>query len=64
MHIDQKIIDDYRGQIKLTRNKIAMLTATLGVDSDDMTLRNFVYLLENLQYRPDALRAFLKENGM
>lgn len=64
MKNEQELIDDFRWQLKHTRNKIAMLTAALGVDSRDMTLSGFVYLLENLQYRPDAIRTFLQENGM
>lgn len=61
MNSEKQMLDEFRQHIKLTRQRIAMLTGTLGIDSDEITVRAFVELLENIQYRPDALKMFLKE---
>ena len=54
-------IKDFQGQLKLTRRKLALMSTVLNIDENEMTVRAFMDLLENLQYRRDAIRLFLEE---
>ena len=62
MPVTNEMIKDLQSQMKLTRNKIAYMTSVFGLDGDDMTISAFVRILENAQYRTQALRHFLEEN--
>ncbi len=59
--VPNKAVEDMRGQIKLTRNKIALLTAIFQIDGEEMTVKAFADLLERLYYRHDALQMFIEE---
>ncbi len=55
-------VADIRTQIRLTRQKIALLTAVLGVEAEHTTLAQFSAVLENLYYQPTFLREILSEH--
>lgn len=52
MQTRKERVADMRNQIKLTRNKIALMTALLSVDSKEYTLDAFLALLENVYFDP------------
>ena len=61
MQTRKERVADMRGQIKLTRNKIALMTAVLGVDAKDYTLDSFLVLLESIYFDPFLIGKFLDD---
>jgi len=55
-------VADIRTQIRLTRQKIALLTAVFGIESEHTTLATFSAVLENLYYQPTFLKEILSEH--
>lgn len=52
MQTRKERVADMRNQIKLTRNKIALMTALLSVDAKEYSLDSFLSLLESVYFDP------------
>ena len=61
MQTRKERVADMRNQIKLTRNKIALMTTLLGVDAKEHTLDSFLGLLEGIYFDPFLIGKFLDD---
>jgi len=61
MQTRKERVADMRNQIKLTRNKVALLSAVFAIDSKEHTVESFLGFLDGIYFDPFFIGKFLDD---